>query len=153
MNRNCGILNDTHRKNLCFTYIITVMAAWLLLTFFICHRHVFIWQSVEIFNLFSTLTLKPFFSWKRLQTHHFYTKLLNQKPWLRHIEWWVQNEARKKNLPYFFEYFASVEEPLTKSWFDVPTTQMSIFILFVSAEVFFDGVFFPVSILKQAIIL
>ena len=34
------------------------------------------------------------------------------------------------------------------SWFDVPTTQMPIPLLFVSAGVLFDGAFFPVSILK-----
>ena len=33
-------------------------------------------------------------------------------------------------------------EPLKKSWFDVLTTQMSIFILFVSARVLFEGTIF-----------
>ena len=32
------------------------------------------------------------------------------------------------------------------SCFDVPATQMSIFILFDSVEVLFEGIFFPVSI-------
>ena len=40
---------------------------------------------------------------------------------------------------YFLENFGSVQEPLIKRWFQVPTTQMSIFILFVSAGVLFDG--------------
>ena len=34
------------------------------------------------------------------------------------------------------------------SWFDVPTTQMPIVVLFVGAGVLFDRVFFSVSILK-----
>ena len=40
---------------------------------------------------------------------------------------------------FFFDNFVSVKEPLTKSWFDVPTTQMFIFIFFVSAGVLFDN--------------
>ena len=63
---------------------------------------------------------------------------------LRQIEWWVQNEPITKNgvLPVTtlcFSKFVSVQEPLTKSIFDVTTTQMSIFILFETAEVLFDG--------------
>ena len=34
-----------------------------------------------------------------------------------------------------------VSEPLAKSWLDVPMTQMSIFLLFVSAGALFDGAF------------
>ena len=45
-------------------------------------------------------------------------------------------------LLYLSGNFISVEEPLIKSWFVVPTTQMPIFVLFVSAGVLFDGVFF-----------
>ena len=36
-----------------------------------------------------------------------------------------------------------------KSWFEVPTSQMPIFVLFVSTAVLFDGAFFPVSILNR----
>ena len=43
--------------------------------------------------------------------------------------------------PIFFENFVSAEKPLKKSWFDISTTQMSIFILFVSAGVLFEGDF------------
>ena len=42
---------------------------------------------------------------------------------------------------FFLLNFLSVQEPLIKSWSDVPKTQMSTFILFVSAEVLFDGGF------------
>ena len=56
---------------------------------------------------------------------------------------WTQNEPITKNgvLPVttlFFSKFVSDQEPLTKSIFDVTTTQMSIFILFETAEVLFD---------------
>ena len=66
---------------------------------------------------------------------------------LRQIEWWLQNGPIKRNgvLPVatlFFANFVSVYEPLRKSWLDVPTTQMPIFVLFVSAGVLFDGTFF-----------
>ena len=48
----------------------------------------------------------------------------------------------RQELLYFFENFVSVKEPLTKSRFDVPIAQISLFILFVSAEVSFEGLFF-----------
>ena len=46
-----------------------------------------------------------------------------------------------QQLLYYFENFVSVYKPLTKSWFDIPTTQISIFTLFVNAEVLFEGAF------------
>ena len=65
---------------------------------------------------------------------------------LRQTEWWVQNVPITKNgiLPVtnlFFWKFCFGLRPRINSWFDVPTTQMSIFILFVSAGVLFDGAF------------
>ena len=42
---------------------------------------------------------------------------------------------------FFFWKFCFSLEPLTKSFFDVWTTQMSVFILFVSAGVLFEGGF------------
>ena len=70
----------------------------------------------------------------RLKTHHLHTNL------------WVQNGHHKErsfasNYFIFFENFVSVEEPLVRSWFDVPTTWMSIFILSVSAGVLFEAPF------------
>ena len=59
----------------------------------------------------------------------------------------VQNGSITKNgvLPVtaliFFENILSVEEPIRKSRFDVPTTKMSIFTLFTSAAVLFGGAF------------
>ena len=46
-----------------------------------------------------------------------------------------------QQLPYFFEKFGSVQEPRIKCWFDVPITQMSIFILFASIGLLFEGTF------------
>ena len=51
-------------------------------------------------------------------------------------------------LLHVFENFVSVYEPLVRSSFDVPNTQMSIFVLFIRAGVLFEGAFFPGSILK-----
>ena len=72
---------------------------------------------------------------------------------LRQIEWQEQNVYIAKNgvLPVttsFFEKKNSVQEPSVKSWFDVPTTQMPIFVLLVRAGVLFDGAF-SLSILKE----
>ena len=77
---------------------------------------------------------------------HFSTKTLLQKPLQRQIEWGVQNRPTIKSgvLPattYFFENFISLSEPLLKSWFNVIITQMSIFILSISAWVLFVSAF------------
>ena len=74
---------------------------------------------------------------------------------LRQIEWEVQNEPITKNgillvatsffffVLFFFVFFnfVSVHKPLTKSRFDVPTTQISVFKFLVSAGVLFEGAF------------
>ena len=69
-----------------------------------------------------------------------------QKPMLRQIERRVQNRPITNNgvlseTTLFFKNFVSVQEPLIKSWFDVPTTQIPILALFVSTAVLLDGVF------------
>ena len=46
------------------------------------------------------------------------------------------------NYFFFLKSFISVEEPPIKSCFDVPTTQMSTYILFVSAGILFEGDFY-----------
>ena len=46
-----------------------------------------------------------------------------------------------QQLLYFFWKFCFSFTASYKSWFDVPTTQMPILVLFVSAGVFFDGTF------------
>ena len=92
------------------------------------------WQSVEILNDFSTLTVKQIFwntknFFKKLEyqflvestkMHHFHTKLSYRKPMLRQIEWWVQNEPITKNgvLPvitllfwsFYFSFWTSCKE-------------------------------------------
>ena len=81
-------------------------------------------------NIFSLKAL-------RLNTHHFHTKLPNQKPMLRLIEWWVQNEPIAKNgvLPVTTLFF-------WKSSFSLRTSYWcTIFVLFVSPGVLFDGAF------------
>ena len=73
------------------------------------------WQSVEIVNIFNTLTLKQVFvkmktflknrstafylKALRLKTYHFHTKLPYQKLMLRQTEWSVQNRPITKNRP------------------------------------------------------
>ena len=54
-------------------------------------------------------------------------------------------------LLYFIFFFncVSLRTSYIKSCFDVPTTQMSIFIYFVSTGTLFEGDFVPVSILKN----
>ena len=75
--------------------------------------HVFMWQSLEVLNVFNTLTLKQIsgkrkafpknwstvFKFKplRLKAHHFHAKMLCQKPMLRQTEWRLQNEPTTKN--------------------------------------------------------
>ena len=55
-------------------------------------------------------------------------------------------------LLYFFENFVSVEEPAIKSSFEVPTTQMSIFILSKGAGVFCEGAFSLLVSLKLTLL-
>ena len=124
---------------------------------------------MEILNAFNTLTLKHIF-WKMkttfkklgtvfqlkvlwLKTQYFHTKLRCQKPMLWQIEWKVQMDlAQKTEFCHwqlsFFENSFSLWQYLTNSLFNVPTTQVSIIILFVTVEVLFEGVVFPLSILQ-----
>ena len=91
-----------------------------------------------------------------MKTQRFHTKLTcRNKPILRQIEWGVQEyklnllqRTRFCQQLLFFKNFVSVLEPLIKSWFNVPTTQMSIFIVFESVRALFEGIFFILSILK-----
>ena len=55
------------------------------------------------------------------------------------MEWGGQDVLPVTILP--FGNFISVYEPIIKSWFDVATTQMFIFILFISAAVSFQSDF------------
>ena len=65
---------------------------------------------------------------------YLHTKLPCREPMLRQIEREVQNEPTTKDdvllyLFIFFENFVSEKDPFLKSWLDVPTTQISIFLL------------------------
>ena len=53
--------------------------------------------------------------------------------WTYHKE-----QSFANNNLFFFEIFVSTNEPLIKSWLDVQATQMSIFVLFVSAGDLFE---------------
>ena len=67
-----------------------------------------LWQSLEILNVFYTLTFEINFI-KQDATQHFHTKLSYQKPLLKQIECGVQNGPFKKNgtlsATTFFENF------------------------------------------------
>ena len=124
------------------------------------HRHVVMWQSVKVSNVFNPLPLKQIF-WK---TKTFFKKLeyrflvetteientsfpfktalsetnvktnrMATTKWTYHKEWSVH--YLPVTLLYYFGKFVPVLEPLKKSWFDVPATQMSIIVFFVSAGV------------------
>ena len=80
-----------------------------------------------------------------MKTHHFHTKMAYQKPMTNRMVstkvTYHKERSFASNYFIFFENFVTVLEPLIKSWFDVPPTQMPIFVLFVSAGVLFDGAF------------
>ena len=64
---------------------------------------------------------------------------------LRQIERWVKNEpiignsVSPETTLFFLQISVSVGEPLMRGWFDVPATQMPIFVLSLSVRVLFDG--------------
>ena len=90
----------------------------------------------------------------RLKTHHFHSKLSHQKSILRQTEWWVWNGPVSKNevllvtTLFIWKFCFSLRASNKESWFDVPATQMPIFIVFVSARVLFDSVFFLWTMIK-----
>ena len=123
------------------------------------------WQSVETFNLFNTLCLRQFF-WKTktffkileyrllvestkvknasfpnetaISEANFKTNRIKNPKWTYHKE-----PSFASNYFIFWKYCFSLYcfKPLIKSWFDVPTTKMPIFVLFVNAGVLFNGDF------------
>ena len=58
-------------------------------------------------------------------------------------EWGLQKGpfTKKEVLQATALFLRKKLEPLKKSWFDVPTTEMFIFILFVNAEALFEYAF------------
>ena len=89
-------------------------------------------------NIFNTLTLNLIF-WK--------TKTFSKKVGYRFLV--ESNKIENATFSsfassfYFFENFVSVWQRVVKSWFDVPATQMSIFLLIASAGVSFEAAFAP----------
>ena len=110
------------------------------------------WQSTEILNVFNTFTLKQIF-WKtktffkkleygllaestKIESASFSYKTAISEANVKTNRMGVQNGPFRKNGD-----FVSAQEPFTKSWFGVPTTQMSIFIHFENTGVLFAGAF------------
>ena len=131
--------------------------------------HIFMWQSLEIFNVFNTSTLKHvfwktktffflklkyrFFRWKCCDWKHFNTKLSSQKPIFRQIEWEVQNGPIKKNRflqeTTFFYWKFNFTIWTSNKWMNEPTTKMSIHIhTFRKRLSFIWECVFPLTILK-----
>ena len=104
--------------------------------------HFFMWQLLEILNVFNTLTLKQIFLktkifFKKLEEANVKTNRMGGTKWTNH---WEQSLSRNYFI-YLLTFFV-VSESFTKIWFDVPTTQISIFILSVTIEVLLQGHFF-----------
>ena len=110
------------------------------------------WQLLEILNVFSSLTLKQFFAkqksfsknWSvicKLKVLRFSCKTALSEPNVKSNRKRLQNGPSQKTefylqlvfvLDCFFSLSKDVkEQPVIKSWFDVPTTQMIILFLCV----------------------
>ena len=120
-------------------------------------RHIFMWQSVKISNVFNTLTLKHIFwktktIFKKLEYHFlvettkienisfsFETALSEANVKTSKIEWRLKNGPITKsgvlpvNTLFFWKIYSSFRTSRTLIWW--PTAQMLIFTFFVSAEV------------------
>ena len=131
-------------------------------------RHVFMWQSVKVSNVFNTSTGKEIFRktkyfLKKLEyrflvesTKNFHTKLACQKPMLRQIEWRVQNGpiTKKGVLPattlFFWKFCFSL-----KTWYkeliwctNHPNVHIQIF---QRRWNFIWGCFLPMNILEYVV--
>ena len=121
------------------------------------------WQLVEILNVLNTLTLKQVF-WK---TKTFIKKLekgfLVECTKIEYVSFPYKTALSEANVKtnrvlstkwtyhkersFASNYFILLKilfrfKNIIKSWFDVPTTQIPIFVIFVSVEVLFDGAFY-----------
>ena len=135
-------------------------------------RHVFMWQSMKILNVFNSLTLKQIFwktktFFKKLEDsflvestkiekdwNHFHTKLPYQKPILRQIKWWLQNVPVTKNgvLPvttlFFWKFCFSLRSSI-KELICCTSNPNAHSCSFRKHWSFIWPCFFPVSILKS----
>ena len=126
-------------------------------------RHVFMWQSLEMLNVFYTLTLKQSFwktetFFKRLEYRFLFecTKVKNGAFPCKTITSEINVKTKYKmdlsqraefyqKLLYFFKTFVWVKEACIKSWFDIQTYQTSTFMLSESVG-FYLGVLFSVRV-------
>ena len=117
------------------------------------------WRSVKILNIFSTLTLKQIFQKTKTFFKKMEYRILAERTKIEKASFpyktaiseanvktnkmvttkWVYHWERSFASNYFS--FLKVKEPLINNRFDVPTAQTPIFVLFLSAGVFFDGAF------------
>ena len=102
---------------------------WKTKTFFKKLENSFLVESTKIEN-------SPFWYKSVISEANVKTNRMVSTKWTYHKEW-----SFAVKLIYFFENFVSVLKSVIKSWFDVTITEMSIFLLFVSAGVLFDGAF------------
>ena len=102
---------------------------WKTKTFFKKLEHHFLVESAKIEN--ASLPDKTAISEAKVKAN----RMVSRK-WTYHKE-----RSFASNYFIFFKVFFSVNEPLTKIWFDIPTAQMPIFVLFLSDGVLFDCAF------------
>ena len=99
------------------------------------------WQSVETLNVFNTLTLKHIF-WK-IKT--FFKKLeysfLVESTKIENASFPYKTTRSKVNVKTNRMLSTKWTYHKEQNWFDVPVTQMPIFVFFTRAEVLFDGSF------------
>ena len=117
---------------------------WETKTFFKKREYHFLVENTKnIRELSSIIFLKALI----LKMHHFHTKPPYQKlnvktnrmvstKWIYH-----KNVVLPVTSLFFWTFCFSLRTPYTKGSFDVPMTQMPIFVLFVSVGVLFDGAF------------
>ena len=127
------------------------------------------WQSLGILNVFNILTLKQIFRktfFKKLEYSFLVesTKIKNVSfPYRIAVSktnvkinrmvstksTFHKEECFVSNYVIFLKILFQLKNLFKKSWFDVPTAQISIFILSVSAGLFFHGAFSLWVSLKQ----
>ena len=103
--------------------------SWKTKTFFKKLEYGFLVETIKIEN-----TLFPFKT--ALSEANVKTNRMATIKWTYHKEWGFAS-----NYFIFFRQLSPVLEPFKKSYFDVPMTQMCIFVIFVSTGVYFYGAF------------
>lgn len=124
-------------------------------------RYFLIWQTQEIINVFIAFTLKQVFGkaktlFKKSRDYYFLAKVLRLKKTqhfhkkavpskanvqtnkIERTRWTYHKERNSVNNNFIFWKFTYTN---MNSWFNVPSTQMSILVLFARIWVFFKGTF------------